>query len=706
MTQTRSRQQGWRVFADLCRWPIPLCFALASVFAAWAHVPMYTAPLGVPSPGYHVLYSFPQLSEMGTNMEGARTKGGLLRSGSTLYGVATDGGTAGNGTVYKVNVDGSGLTVLHTFSAYNPPLNSNADGGKPQAGLILFGNTLYGTALGGGAVGYGTVFKVNTDGTGFTTLHSFGGSNVDGNSPQGPLLLAGNTLYGGNSNKLFAVNTDGSGFRLVHEFIDPAFGSDASHTGLVQIGATLYGTTAAGGGSYGIPQGSAGSGTVFAVETDGTGFHVIHNFSPIDPNTSANADGTNPLGRLAVYGGRLFGTANFGGAFTRGTVFSLDTAGTDFRILHTFSNFTNFQNVDGANPVAGLAIAGSTLYGTTTIGGRFAGGNIFSMNADGTGFSVLHNFQNGLGGGSDSPLIVSGRTLFGTSPAFPSGNVFSVTFSKTPFDYDGDGLTDISVFRPSSGAWYLQRSTAGLVGAEFGFDSDKLAPADYNGDGKTDIAVYRPTTGIWYVFDVESGTTSYYVFGSAEDLPTPADYDGDGKADVSVFRPSTGTWYRQNSSDGSFYAQQFGATGDKPVLGDYDGDGKADLSVFRPSTGAWYQIYSSDGSLHGEAFGFDTDVTVQADYDGDGKTDIAVYRPSNGFWYIRNSNGPVYTAFPFGLADDIPAPGDFDGDGRSDLSVFRPTDGIWYRMNSSNGSFEAYPFGTAGDRPTMTAFRY
>jgi uncharacterized delta-60 repeat protein len=278
--------------------------------------------------------------------------------------------------------------------------------------------------------------------------------------------------------------------------------------------------------------------------------------------------------------------------------------------------------------------------------------------------------------------------------------------ASAPFDYDGDGKTDISVFRPQTGAWYLQRSRDGLIGAEFGFASDKLAPADYNGDGKTEVGVYRPETGIWYVFDIESGTTSYYVFGLAEDLPTPADYDGDGKADISVFRPSTGTWYRQNSSDGSLYAQQFGASEDKPVLGDYDGDGKADLSVFRPLTGAWYQVYSSDGSLHGEAFGFDTDITVQGDYDGDGKTDIAVYRPTNGFWYIRNSNGPVYTAFPFGLSDDIPAPGDFDGDGRSDLSVFRPSDGNWYRMNSSNGSFEAYPFGQPGDRPTMTAFRY
>ncbi len=324
-------------------------------------------------------------------------------------------------------------------------------------------------------------------------------------------------------------------------------------------------------------------------------------------------------------------------------------------------------------------------------------------------------------GGSTTPLTsVDQRGImrpfdFPTIPNAIGGNASDIgAFERqlvdpsgsAPFDFDGDGLTDISVFRPSTAAWYLQLSTVGSRGAEFGVASDRLAPADYDGDGMTDIAVYRPETGIWYVFNMEEGTTSYYVFGLPEDLPTPADYDGDGKADISVFRPSTGTWYRQNSSDGSFFGMQFGASEDKPTLGDFDGDGKADIAVFRPSNGAWYQVNSSDGSLFGELFGFGTDVTVPADYDGDGKTDLAVFRPSNGFWYIKNSNGAVYTAYPFGLADDIPAPGDFDGDGKADLSVFRPSDGNWYRLNSSDGSFFAYQFGTNGDKPTQAAFRY
>ena len=302
---------------------------------------------------------------------------------------------------------------------------------------------------------------------------------------------------------------------------------------------------------------------------------------------------------------------------------------------------------------------------------------------------------------------LKGASMFQSpTQAMPVLSEFRVNLDRGPFDYDGDGKTDVSIFRPTTGVWYLQRSTAGLYGTEFGYGDDKITPADLDGDGKTDIAVYRPVTGIWYVLNSSSGTVSYFNFGIAEDLPTPADYDGDGIADISVFRPSTATWYRRNSSDGSFYAVQFGLPEDKPTIGDFDGDGKSDIAIFRPSDGAWYELYSSDNSLHGRQFGFGTDVITPADFDGDGKTDIAVFRPSDGLWYIANSSDGTVSYAVFGLADDIPAPGDFDGDGKADISVFRPSDGTWYRRNSSDGSFFAFQFGTNGDKPTQTAFRY
>ena len=87
------------------------------------------------------------------------------------------GGSSGNGTVFAVNTDGTGFTNLHSFTAKSGLASTNSDGAYPSAGLILSGNTLYGTANGGGSSGNGTVFAVNTDGTGFTNLHSFTASS-------------------------------------------------------------------------------------------------------------------------------------------------------------------------------------------------------------------------------------------------------------------------------------------------------------------------------------------------------------------------------------------------------------------------------------------------------------------------------------------------------------------------------------------------
>src|SRR5438067_896967 len=114
-----------------------------------------------------------------TNSDGAQPKG-LFLSGNTLYGTAEFGGSTDAGTVFKVNTDGTGFTILHSFTARSTSSPfTNSDGFHPFAGLILSGNTLYGTAQEGGSSGAGTVFALNTDGTGFTTLHSFTAFNLD-----------------------------------------------------------------------------------------------------------------------------------------------------------------------------------------------------------------------------------------------------------------------------------------------------------------------------------------------------------------------------------------------------------------------------------------------------------------------------------------------------------------------------------------------
>lgn len=268
-------------------------------------------------------------------------------------------------------------------------------------------------------------------------------------------------------------------------------------------------------------------------------------------------------------------------------------------------------------------------------------------------------------------------------------------------DFDGDRKSDISVFRPDTGVWYVQKSNgSGYIIIGFGLSTDVLAPGDFDGDGKTDLAVFRPSDGSWHTLG-KANLYSARAFGANGDIPAPADYNGDGKADHAVFRPSNGVWYIANSdSMGTFTIMQFGLSGDVPVTGDYDGDGKADIAVWRPSSGVWYVSRSSDGGVTATAFGLSTDRPSQGDYDGDGKTDLAVLR--DGTWYLLQTTAG-FSQFNFGVAGDVPSTGDFDGDGKDDAAVFRPSNGVWYLLQSTNG-FYAQQFGTNGDRSVTNAY--
>ena len=275
------------------------------------------------------------------------------------------------------------------------------------------------------------------------------------------------------------------------------------------------------------------------------------------------------------------------------------------------------------------------------------------------------------------------------------------------FDFDGDGRSDLSVFRPATGFWYLINSqNNSFNGVQFGAAGDLIVPADYDGDGKTDVAVWRPADGTWYLLQSSAGFRAAQ-FGANGDIPVPGDFDGDGRANLAVFRPSTGSWYIARATgtpNQNFDSVPFGANGDKPIAGaDFDGDGKADVAVFRPSDGNWYRVNSSTNQFVGVHFGVSEDKPVAADYDGDGKTDLAVYRPSDGVWYRINSGTDSFAATQFGISSDLPAPADYDGDGKADLAVFRPTEGIWYMLRSTAG-FTGVQFGASGDIPTPNSF--
>jgi len=303
----------------------------------------------------------------------------------------------------------------------------------------------------------------------------------------------------------------------------------------------------------------------------------------------------------------------------------------------------------------------------------------WTRNADGTSATIL------------APSLFQSR--------FPDWQGFRV--ARAAFDFDGDGRSDVSVFRPSNGAWYLLRSTAGFGAAQWGLSTDVLAPADYDGDLKTDVAVWRPSEGNFYILNSFDNTVRIENFGLSGDVPTGGDWDADGKADLAVYRSGAQSvfYYRASmgNPNGNIASIPWGISGDKPVAGDYDGDGRADAAIYR--SGTWYIRQSSNGQLSAGNFGLANDVLVPADYDGDGKTDLAVYR--DGIWYqLRSAQG--FAAFQFGISNDIPAPADYDGDGRADAAIYR--NGVWWILKSQSGAAEAVSFGLGTDAPIPSAY--
>ncbi len=446
--------------------------------------------VGTNGTGFTILHNFSNLTQ-NTNSDGFTPSGGLILAGSSLYGTTESGGAGGAGTVFRINLDGSGFATLHTFSAEDSTTGTNLDGANPDSSLILWGNTLYGTCDAAGTGGEGTVFAIKTDGTGFRNLYNFsplkGGVNLDGAQPFGGLTLSGSTLFGGaqaggakGNGTVYSLNTDGSGFRNLHSFLGSSTDGKAAIGALIVSGATLYGTTSS--------SGSGRAGTIFAIKTDGSGYTNLYNFTALAGGI--NGDGASPYAGLALSGGLLYGTTGIGGSAGFGTVFAISTNGTGFATLH------NFTGSEGHSPYAGLVLLGGSLFGTTQFGGTANTGSVFSIHVDGSDFATVYSFPSDPDGiFPQSELLLSGQTLYGSAAfggTYGDGTIYKVNI-------DGSGFTTLHAFTNLDGASpieHLTLSGSTLYGStsQGGVGSGGVFAVNTDGTGFRNLHIFSALT--------------------------------------------------------------------------------------------------------------------------------------------------------------------------------------------------------------------
>ena len=454
-----------------------------------------TAPLAVTGLGVISIYSnsFPAFHTLYTFSPafGTGPNGDLVLLGNTLYGTAEHGGTNGAGTVFAVNTDGTGFTNEYNFSS--------GSGGGPVGGLISSGNTLYGPTYFGGSQGGGTVFAISTNGMGYTNVLNliFAVNSGTGYEPLAGLALAGNNLYGTtwyggayDRGTLFYVATNGASSGTLHNFTTPSYNANSyaiNYDGIFPSARLI----SSGGILYGTTEqgGNYGSGTIFSVTTNQpASFNIVHYFAAVDPVTQTNNEGAFSFSGLVLSDGTLYGTAVGGGTYGNGTVFAVNTNTLVFTNLY---NFTGGN--DGSEPHAGLTLSGHTLYGTTLAGGTSGMGTLFAINTDGSGFTNLYNFTGGGDGASpQSDLVLSGNTLYGTAASGGSsgnGTLFSFTLPRPRLAITRSGTNVILTWSAGISGYTLESTTN--LGSAMVWTTNSTAPVVVNGQN----TVTNPVSG-------------------------------------------------------------------------------------------------------------------------------------------------------------------------------------------------------------------
>ncbi len=566
---------------------------------------------------------FARLKSFGNPLLSAATPWSTPIEGSdgTLYGTTYEGGGSDFGTVFRVNKDGSGLTILHSF------VGAPADGKQPQGGLVEGADgQLYGTTYSGGLSNLGTIFRLNKDGSGFAII-KFIATSAEGAGPQGPLCFGSDgLLYGTSSTTAFKLNPDGSGFAVLHTFgtspdgSGPQFGVQEASDGL------LYGATVAGG--------SNNLGTIFKMSKGGSNYAVLFNF--------AGTNGRSPQAPVVeASDGMLYGTTSYRRTNSYGTLFQLSKDGSSFVTIHDFSGAT-----DGWYPQSAL-IEGDdgALYGTCTNGGIAGQGLVFKLNKDGSGYAHLHDC---LWGNADARVPLAGllkasdAKLYGLSERGGQadyGGLFRL-------DQDGSNYVVLASFSWTGGDGWSPR--ANLFEASDGFLYDTTFNGGSNDFGTVfrmnkDLSGYsvlhhfdRPTEGACPAGGLIQGTNGA-LFGTA--------LDGGTNGFGTVFT------LRTDSSGFSVLHHFSGLNGD----GSHPQSG-----LILGSDGRLYGTTSEGGSNDwGTVFGLNEDgsvFTVLRDFPGTNITEITpvarLFEGSDGMLYGTTSATTNAAGTIFRLAKD------------------------------------------------------
>lgn len=419
----------------------------------------------------------------GTNYEGSWPGGGLVQHDGRLWGVTRTGGLQGAGVVFRVAPDGSDFAVVNTL-----PVEIGAS--RPHGALVAGpGGVFYGVTITGGASGAGTVFRRGVDGS-LTVLRSFAapaahtGINTGGAAPCGPLLLAGDLLYGvtrlggaDGQGVVFSLRTDGTAFTVLRDFGAPNSASGANahgarpQGGLLLSGGRIYGTTTSGG--------PMSAGVVYAMNLDGSEYAILHAFSAPDSETLRNEGGAWPSGGLAVAGSRLYGVAIGGGVAGGGVVYSLGLNASEFRIEHAFESLdpASAKNSGGAFATGRPLVSGNWIYGVASAGGAGGTGALYALHATTGKMLTIHDFEtldtdglNARGAIPTGDLVRTASTLAGvTARGGPAGTgvVFSVPLPTameitTEVDAVGGGRDLVVIGRGAPFADYSIEATDDL----------------------------------------------------------------------------------------------------------------------------------------------------------------------------------------------------------------------------------------------------